>query len=214
MKRSSATARSMGLLNCHVCGKLTPRGMRSRAPEQCPRCDAPLHTRKPDSLNRATALALAALILYVPANVLPVMSVVMFGKGAPSTIFGGIVEFVESGDYPLAALIFFASIAVPVLKLFCLGLLIVSVRFRWRWGPRDRTVLYRVVEQIGRWSMIDIFVISILVALVKLGNIATIEPGLGATAFASVVVVTIFAAGNFDPRLIWDALEEGEGSDV
>lgn len=213
MKRSAATARSMGLLNCHVCSMLTRRGQGSRGPESCPRCGAQLHTRKPDSINRATALALAAAIFYVPANVYPVMSVVMFGKHVPSTIFGGIVEFIRSGMYPLAALIFFASIAVPVLKLFCLGLLIVSVRFRWPWNARNRTALYRVVEQVGRWSMIDVFVISILVALVKLGNIATIEPGIGASSFAAVVVVTMFAAASFDPRLIWDALEETEKTD-
>jgi paraquat-inducible protein A len=168
---------------------------------------------KPDSINRATALALAAVIFYVPANVYPVMSVVMFGKHVPSTILGGIVEFIQSGMYPLAALIFFASIAVPMLKIFCLALLIVSVRFRWPWNPRSRTALYRVVEQVGRWSMIDVFVISILVALVKLGNIATIEPGIGASSFAAVVVVTMFAAASFDPRLIWDALEETEKTD-
>ena len=206
----SVTARSRALLNCHVCGRLTPETL---AVHRCPRCEAPLHSRKPESLSRATALAMAAIILYIPANAYPVMSVVMFDKGAPSTILGGVVEFIKAGMYPLAALIFFASIAVPVIKLVCLGLLIVSVRFRWRWRPRDRTILYRTVESVGRWSMIDVFVISILVALVKLGNIATIEPGVGASCFAAVVVITMFAAASFDPRLIWDAMEETEGRD-
>jgi paraquat-inducible protein A len=175
----------------------------------CPRCGTSLHPRKPNSLSRTSALVLTAAILYVPANVYPVMTVVSFGKGSPDTILSGIKEFIHAGMWPLALLVFFASITVPVLKLIGLSFLILSVRRKSRWRLRDRTVLYRIIEAVGRWSMIDVFMISILVALVKLGSIATIEPGVGATSFAGVVVVTMIASICFDPRLMWDAAEKG-----
>jgi paraquat-inducible protein A len=171
----------------------------------CPRCGAHLHRRKPDSLARTMALVLTAAILYIPANAFPVMTVISFGKGAPDTILSGIKELIHADMWPLALLVFFASILVPVLKLLGLSYLLISVRIRSRWRLRDRTRLYRVIEGIGRWSMIDIFMISILIALVKLEAIATIEPGVGAIAFAGVVVVTMFASMCFDPRLMWDA---------
>jgi paraquat-inducible protein A len=176
--------------------------------ERCPRCDAALHPRKPDSLNRTAALVLTAAIFYVPANVFPVMTVKQFGKGSPSTILGGVEELIASGLWSLAILVLFASILVPMLKLVSLTFLVWSVRRGSRWRPRDRTRLYRLTEAIGRWSMIDMFMISILVALVRLGAAATIEPGLGATFFAAVVITTMFAASSFDPRLIWDRMEE------
>jgi paraquat-inducible protein A len=108
---------------------------------------------------------------------------------------------------PIALLVFFASITVPVLKLLTLTFLLLSVQYKSQWRPRERTVLYRITEVVGRWSMIDIFMISILIALVKLQAVATIEPGLGAISFAAVVIITMFAAMSFDPRLIWDRLE-------
>jgi paraquat-inducible protein A len=148
---------------------------------------------------------LAALILYIPANVYPVMTFVSFGRGAPSTILGGVVELVQAGMWPLAAVVFLASITVPVLKLISLSVLLVSVQRRSRRQTRQRTMLYRIVEGVGRWSMIDIFTLAILAALVQLGALATIQPGPGAIAFAAVVVLTMFAAIAFDPRLLWDA---------
>jgi paraquat-inducible protein A len=199
------TAAACSLMSCHSCGDLVPV---ASGLHRCPRCAAGLHLRKPDSLTRTTALVMAAAIFYVPANIFPVLTVKQFGKGAPSTILGGVVELLEGGLWSLALLVFFASILVPVLKLCVLSFLILSVRSGSRWRPRDRTVLYRVTETVGRWSMIDMFMISILVALVKLGAVATIEPGLGATFFAAVVVITMIAAAGFDPRLIWDLAEE------
>jgi paraquat-inducible protein A len=194
------------LVGCHACALV------SRLPDmhpgeeaRCPRCRAALHRRKPNSLSRSWALVIAAMILYIPANVYPVMTVISFGRGAPSTILGGVSELLLGGMWPLALLVFFASITVPVLKLIGLISLLISVQRRSRWRPHDRTVLYRVVEAVGRWSMIDIFMLSILVALVRLGSIATIEPGVGAISFAGVVVLTMFAAMSFDPRLLWDA---------
>jgi paraquat-inducible protein A len=190
------------------------RSLLSRVPEapvghaRCPRCRAPLHRRKPDSLNRSWALLIAAAILYIPANVFPVLSIEILDKTEATTILGGVVELFQGGDWEIGALIFFASILVPGAKIGGLALLLISVQRRWQWQPRDRTAAYRIIETVGRWSMIDMFMTSILVALVQLGDVATILPGIGATCFASVVVITIFAAGSFDPRLIWDALEE------
>ena len=151
---------------------------------------------------------IAAAILYVPANVYPVMTVISFGKGAPDTILSGCKHLIEAGMWPLALLVFFASITVPMLKLCGLVFLLISVQRKSTWRLRDRTVLYRIIESVGRWSMIDIFMISILIALVKLEAIATIEPGIGATSFAGVVVVTMIASMMFDPRLMWDAMGE------
>ncbi len=191
---------------CHRCG-LVSRIESAHRTQRCPRCYAVVHRRKPGSISRTWALVLAGTILYVPANLYPIMTVISFGRGEPDTILSGVARLFEAGMWPLALLVFFASITVPVLKLAGLSFLLVSVQRRWRWRPRQRTLLYRVIDAIGRWSMIDIFMISILVALVKLGSIATVEPGIGATAFAAVVVVTMFAATAFDPRLIWDAME-------
>jgi len=169
-----------------------------------------LHRRKPDSLARTWALTLTAYILYIPANLLPVMTVMMSGRGEPDTILSGVKALLVGGMWPLALLVFFASITVPVLKLLVLTYLLLSVQFKSRWRPRERTVLYRITESVGRWSMIDIFVIAILAAVVKLGALATIEAGPGAVAFGGVVVVTMFAAMSFDPRLIWDGLDESD----
>jgi paraquat-inducible protein A len=159
------------------------------------------------TLRRTWALLIAACILYIPANLLPVMTVTSFGKGEPDTILSGVKTLIAAGMWPVAILVFFASITVPVLKIVALAFLLVSVQRRSQWRPRDRTVLYRLVESVGRWSMVDIFMISILVALVNLGAIASIVPGSGAIAFASVVILTMIAAMMFDPRLIWDARE-------
>jgi paraquat-inducible protein A len=188
---------------CETCDKVTlVQGTERHA---CPRCGARLHDRKPNGIARCWALVIAALVLYVPANLYPVLSVVQLGSGAPSTILGGVEELVTAKMYPLAALVFFASILVPVLKLCGLMLLLVLTQLGRSERLIDRVRLYRIVTIIGRWSMIDIFMISILVALVQFGAIITIEPGFGAVAFAGVVIITIFAAEAFDPRTMWDA---------
>ena len=180
----------------------------------CPRCGARLHHRKPNSLNRTWALVITAFVLYIPANVFPVMTVISFGHGEPDTILSGVKALIAANMWPLALLVFFASITVPMLKLCGLVFLLVSVHRKSTWRLRDRTVLYRIIESVGRWSMIDIFMISILIALVKLQAIATIEPGIGATSFAGVVIITMIASMMFDPRLMWDAAEsKGELSE-
>lgn len=205
----AVTARDAGLVSCHDCGlvsRLVPLGPREEA--HCPRCSAPLHSRKPASLARTWALLIAAAILYVPANVLPVSTIIWLGQGQPDTIMSGVKLLFAHGDAPVAILLFVASVFVPLLKLLVLGWLALTVQFDWDWRPKDRTRIYRVVEVIGRWSMLDIFVISLLVALVDLDALATIEAGAGAVSFCAVVILTMFAAESFDARLIWDRLED------
>ncbi len=209
MRSSYTTAAQASLISCHACHQL------SRIPAKpthgdaiCPRCEAHIHSRKPNSISRTWALLIAAYILYIPANLLPVMTVISFGKGEADTILSGVEALIHAGMWPIALLVFFASIIVPVTKLLSLTYLLLSVHYKSQWRPRERTVLYRITEVIGRWSMIDIFMISILIALVKLEAVATIEPGMGAISFAAVVIITMFAAMGFDPRFIWDNMEE------
>ncbi len=196
------------VLGCHACGLVLDLSGLTQAHAACPRCGAHMHHRKPDSLNRTWALVITAFILYIPANLFPVMTVISFGKGEPDTILSGVKAFIEADMWPLALLVFFASVTVPLVKLWGLVFLLISVQRKSSWRLKDRTFLFRIIESIGRWSMIDIFMISILIALVKLGSIATIEPGIGATSFAGVVVITMIASMMFDPRLMWDAVEK------
>jgi paraquat-inducible protein A len=202
-KLGALTATGQPLVGCHVCGQVVPLPVDAHH-VHCPRCHAALHHRKPDPLARTWALLIAAALLYIPANVLPVMTVTSFGKGQPDTILSGVIELIHADMWPIAALVFFASITVPVLKILGLVLLLVAAQRGWVARARDQTRLYRVIEQVGRWSMIDIFMISILAVLVNLGEIAQIEPGPGAIAFASVVILTMLAAHSFEPRIIWD----------
>ncbi len=198
------------LAGCHDCGQVAairPGDHHTR----CGRCGSALHKRKPDSVARTSALVLTAAILYVPANVFPVMTVIYFGRGAPDTIISGVIELLHGGMWPLALLVFCASIMVPVLKLIGLSCLLISIRRGSVARLRDRTLLYRIIEQVGRWSMIDVFMIGILTALVNLGSIATIEPGIGAVCFAGVVIVTMIASMSFDPRLMWDVRDDKLG---
>jgi paraquat-inducible protein A len=203
----SGTPILAGMVACETCGLVSaPR------PDDpvCPRCDSVLHRRKPNSVARTWALVVAAAVLYIPANYYPVLSVVQLGAGQPSTILGGVEELLTAGQYPLAALVFFASIAVPMLKLFGLSIMLITIQTGRTGWLRDRTRLYHIVRFVGRWSMIDIFMESLLGALVAFGSIVTIEPGAGALAFCAVVILTMFAAETFDPRLMWDAAAERE----
>jgi paraquat-inducible protein A len=193
---------SAGAIGCETCGLVSvPEAEDAR----CPRCESALHERKPNSVARTWALVIAAAVLYIPANYYPVLSVVQLGAGQPSTILGGVEELVTAGQYPLALLVFFASIAVPMLKLVGLSLMLITIQTGRAGWLRDRVRLYHIVRFIGRWSMIDIFMESLLGALVAFGSVITIEPGVGALAFCGVVILTMFAAEIFDPRLMWDA---------
>jgi paraquat-inducible protein A len=193
---------------CSACSTLSRGG--SGAP-RCPRCGAALAFRKPQSLGRTWAFLVAAIILYIPANVLPVMHTEWLTGSQDDTILSGVLYLLWSGSWPLALAVFIASISVPLLKIATLAGLAASVHLRSTWQPRQRARAYRVVEFIGRWSMLDIYVVAILAALVQAKALAHIEPGPGALAFAAVVVLTILAAMSFDPRLIWDAQRDAAG---
>jgi paraquat-inducible protein A len=195
-------------IGCDTCGLVS----RAYPGMLCTRCGFHLTDRKPGSIQRTWAFSIAALLLYIPANIYPVLTVVRFGADQPSTILGGVRELIEVGMWPLAALVFFASVAVPVLKLVGLGILLLSTHAGTGRALHDRTVLYRIVDAIGRWSMIDIFMESILVALVQFGQLASVYPGPGAIAFACVVILTMLAAHSFDPRLMWDAARMRDGT--
>ncbi|WOD16283.1 paraquat-inducible protein A [Paraburkholderia kirstenboschensis] len=204
---ATLTAAGCGLVLCHECGLLVPARHEKGHVRDCPRCGSPLHSRKPLSLSRTWAYLLAATVLYVPANVLPVMDTSSLFGAQKDTIMSGVVYLWISGSWPLAALVFIASIVVPMLKIIGLGYLTISTQLGSRWLPEQRTRIYRVVELVGRWSMLDIYVITMLVALVQFQALATIKAGPAAIAFGAVVVLTLFAALSFDPRLMWDAAE-------
>lgn len=195
-------ALEVGIRVCRECHALQRPSGHDRIP--CARCGAVVHARRPNSQARAWALLITAAVMYIPANALPIMTVNFMGNGMPATILEGVIELIHAGMLPIAAVVFIASILVPTLKLLGLALLLISVECRQPLSARDRIATYRFIEWIGRWSMLDIFVIATLVALVRFENLARIEPNSGATAFAGVVVITMLAAVSFDPRLIWD----------
>ena len=198
-----------GILICTECHELNKQ--EADIEEQlCTRCGALIHARRPNSLTRTWALLITAAILYIPANLLPIMTVNSLGQGDPSTIMSGVIQLVQHGMFPIAAVVFIASILVPTFKLVGIGLLLFSVQRHQPLSAQQRIVMYRFIEFIGRWSMLDIFVIAILVAVVNFGRLASVEANLGAAAFASVVILTMFAAVTFDPRLIWDNTESDD----
>jgi len=203
-------ARDAGLASCHTCGLLLH--LPASGHTHCLRCKTPMHMRKPNSVSQSWAFLLAAIVAYLPANLYPVMTVVSFGKAQSDTIMSGVIYLFMHGDWPLALIVFVASVLVPLLKMLALLYLLITVQRKSHLRNQQRTRLYRVVELVGRWSMVDIFVVALLAALVNVGAVATIEPGPGAIAFTSVVILTIFAAQSFDPRLIWDYPGEVNGS--
>jgi paraquat-inducible protein A len=201
-----------GILVCHECHELN-REDPDTDTQYCTRCGGSVHARQPNSLTRTWALLLTSAVLYIPANMLPIMTVSTLGKGEPDTIMSGVISLVQYGMIPIAAVVFIASILVPTFKLVGIALLLYSVQRRLPMSPRQRIVMYRFIEWIGRWSMLDVFVIAILVALVNFGTLASIEPGPGAAAFASVVILTMLSALTFDPRLLWDNTETDDHDD-
>jgi paraquat-inducible protein A len=206
----AGSALAASLATCHDCGLLCRLPAGAHHVARCRRCGAPVHGRKARSLERAWAFLIAAAICYVPANALPVMTVTSLGKAEANTILGGVIYLLHH-DWPLAVIVFTASVLVPILKMVILTFLLTSVHRRSPWRQGERTRLYRITEVIGRWSMVDIYVVTILVALVRLGSLASIEAGGGAVFFGAVVVLTMLAAEAFDPRLIWDANERRTG---
>ncbi|MCB1723348.1 MAG: paraquat-inducible protein A [Chromatiaceae bacterium] len=203
MNAPGPTALARDLVGCHSCG-LVNRWPSTHTHARCARCHAPLHRRIPRSLSRSWAFLVASIMLYVPANVLPIMHVTSLGQVRADTILSGAEYLLLHGMWPLALIVFVASILVPLVKMVILAYLLVSVQRHSPSRRLDRTRLYRFTEFVGRWSMVDVYVVTILVALVHLGAVAQIEAGFGALFFAAVVILTMLAAHVFDPRLIWD----------
>lgn len=203
-------AKDVGLIQCHCCGLLNAAANKQVAQDHlhCCRCNSRLHVRKPQSLNRTFALVIAAAILYIPANVMPMTVTDSLLGRQQDTIISGVIYFWQNGDYLVSVVIFMASIFIPILKLLILVFLLVAVSMqssaKLHFSPEHCALLYRIVEFIGRWSMIDVFVVALLTALIQIQSLATILAGPGAVAFGAVVVLTMFASMSFDPRIIWD----------
>jgi paraquat-inducible protein A len=196
------------IIACKTCGQVhrmesVPGGMRA----MCVRCGSAIERRTAGSLQLTAAFTLSALLLYLPANLFPILHLDLYGATQDSTVWEGCVRFWQAGDYVISAIVFLASIIIPLLKLLGLFFLVTTTRLRWERGKLLRTWVYRVIESIGRWAMLDVFVLGILVSLVKLRSLATIIPGKGALAFALVVVFTLLASASFDPQLIWQREE-------
>lgn len=193
-------------LGCECCGLVTWGSTADHdllSAPRCARCDHPLHWRKPQSVQHTWAYLLAAAVLYVPANVLPIMSTTTAFRETPHTLLGGIRELWADDAWGLAVIVFIASIAVPLLKIGALALLAWSVRSAPRWRQLERARLFGVIEAVGHWSMLDVYVVVLLVAMVRFGEVASARPEPGLLAFAAVVVLTMLATHSFDPRLIW-----------
>lgn len=195
---------SLGLWGCRVCGQIMDRDLSKRGQRWCTRCKSVVTERLQLSSERTLAWLITGVILYFPANMLPVMHTHSFKGDADSTILGGIIEFWQAGSWDIALLIFIASVAVPVTKFFALSLLLWSIRWRSTWARHERTKLYRFVEFIGYWSMLDVAVVAITCSILQFRGLASAEPRLGILFFCGVVVTTMMAALSFDPRLIWD----------
>ena len=194
------TARDAGLVACQQCGQVHP--LQARV---CKRCEGRLQSRDAESLQKVWAWLIAGIILFVPANIYPMLITSQLGKSSESTILGGVVDLIHHHSYGIAAIVFVASIVIPLGKFFAIGYLAISVHRKSTLNMHQRHKLFDAVEFIGRWSMIDVFVVAILSALVQLDTVASINPGIAAISFALSVVFTMLSAQSFDPRLIWDA---------
>jgi paraquat-inducible protein A len=204
MSAPAGSGAAAGLVSCETCGLLS-RPAHPAHPGHCPRCGGGLEWRRRDAIQRTWALLVAAAICYVPANVLPVLRTNTVVSSEADTIMSGAIFLYTSGSWPLALIVLIASVMIPLGKLVALAYLLITVQRGSVSSNRDRTRLYRVVEMIGRWSMLDVFVDTFTVALVQLQPLMSVEPGPGVVFFMAVVVLTMLAVESFDPRLIWDA---------
>lgn len=195
---ANASARAQGLQGCSVCTGVVPIDAK-----KCEGCGAHLHGDMSKSIQETWAWLITSIVLYIPANFLPIMHTTFLGRTTENTIFGGVIALWHHGSYPIALVIFIASVFVPIGKILILTWLCISVQRQSSLALTQKTRLYRITEIIGRWSMVDVFVVGILVALIQLGAIMTILPGAAALAFAGMVATTMLAAIAFDPRLIW-----------
>lgn len=205
MKNNLLRGRSAGLLRCHTCGKIAPA-----TTHQCQRCSHSMSLRIPNSFRNTCALLIAALLLYIPANTLPMFIFHKLGSDTPNTIMGGIMILFNSGMYSIAAIVFTASMVIPIFKIIGLSTLLIATRYCSPAYIRHHMWLYRLIERIGRWSMLDVFVISVMLTLLNFAPFVTITIDWGTSAFGAVVILTMLAAITFDPRLLWDAIEKKE----
>jgi paraquat-inducible protein A len=196
------TAKQMNMVACHYCGKVWQM---ASGKQHCLHCGGVLHQRKPNSIERSWAYLIAACIMYMPANLMPIMITNTLFNSEKSTIMQGVILFWIKDEKFISIIIFVASFVVPLIKIFSMFLLLITVQRGSIWGLKPRTRLYQMLEFIGRWSMLDVFVVALMVGLVQMPGFANIEPGFGVIAFSIVVVLTMLASLNFDPRLIWDA---------
>jgi paraquat-inducible protein A len=209
MNATVPNAAAAGLVSCRTCGLLS-RPADGERPGYCPRCAARLVWRIPNSVQYTWALLVAAAVCYIPANVLPVLRTTALGSTEADTIMGGVVFLYTSGSWPLALIVLIASVMIPLGKIVALGYLLITVQRGSIRNMHDRTRIYELVEFIGRWSMLDVFVDAFIVALIQLQPLMSVEPGAGVVFFMTVVVLTMLAAQAFDPRLIWDADTSGK----
>lgn len=206
------TGIKLGLVLCETCGLLS-RANEAREPGHCPRCGTELEFRRRNSIQRTWALLIAAAICYIPANLIPIMSTATPTYAEEDTIMSGVVLLYESGSWPLALIVLIASVMIPMAKIIALAYLLITIQFRSIRSQQERVRLYRLVEFVGRWSMLDVFVVTFVVALVQLQPLMSVQPGAGVMFFAAVVVLTMLAAENFDPRLIWDSSNKEDKND-
>lgn len=206
---------SAQLLYCKICGCISERPaiLYQQDVLYCAHCGHHLRLGQ-TNLQTIWALLLAAAILYIPANLMPVMSVYLLGKGQPDTIVGGVIHLYQAGQWPLAVLIFLASLVIPLLKLMTLSYLLITIQRGEKRLQQERMWLFRVTEFIGRWSMVDVFVVAILSGLVQFGNLAHIEANAGTFCFAAVVVLTMLAAAHLDERLIWASVDNNNSPSI
>jgi paraquat-inducible protein A len=201
-RTQAITGRESGLVLCHDCH--TVHHYHPGEKQHCNRCGAELHLRKENSINRTLALLITSMILFIPANTMTIMNVTYFGREDPSTIIGGGITLIQLGSYAVAFVVFVASVLVPVFKMIGITLILLSLTRNVNMTDRQRIIMFRIIDFIGRWSMLDIFVISILAALVNISGVAVITAGPAATSFGTVVVLTMLAANSFDTRFLWD----------
>ncbi|MGZ5095160.1 MAG: paraquat-inducible protein A [Burkholderiales bacterium] len=204
MTATALSALQAGLVSCEACGLLV-RPVSAANPGHCPRCGTRLEWRRSNAIQYTWAFIVGAAILYVPANMLPVLTTYRLGSSESDTILAGIISLYTSGSWPLALIVLIASFMIPLGKLAALAYLLITVQRGWRRNKRDCMRLYRLLYITGRWSMLDVFVDTYVVGLVRFPPVMSVEPGAGVAFFMAVVVLTMLAAQSFDPRLIWDS---------
>lgn len=206
MSQGFVRAKDNGVAGCHTCGQVV--ALHDKKEAACPRCGCDVHYRKHDSITRAWALLISAFIMYIPSNTEPMMYTTSLGQQGSDTIMSGVLYFLAHGDWPLALVIFSASILLPLLKMMAIAYLLVMVQLGASHRKIENTRLYMIAELMGKWSMVDVFVVALLTVLVQLGALTTIEPGPAGLAFAAMVLLTMFSAMAFDPKLIWDQVDQ------